>query len=285
MKKSIQQKIENNIRKKLKEYLDEDTKELIRAYKSEKDEVKKVELGYALSEVLAPVILPIYFEQLATMSDRDFSSYCRELRKPVLEKAEEVGEEYLKYDMIMRNPLVVLTEIVALEKCSKRLGKKIEKRIEHHFKDSKLIERLLVLISINYFAYRIAFVRFRPFFDVLNTARNKLGVDETWLIASAALDLEENMLKKKLIELGMCVDEIDNLEYYDMVDKVIKLIKKKEGRQIGLDLLLTSGYRKVRNMFEHRGYEYRPKNEEILNIIAHVIKLGKFLWPKISHGK
>ena len=119
---------------------------------------------------------------------------------------------------------------------------------------------------------------FRPFFDILDTARNKLGVDEKWLIASAALDLEENMLKKKLIELGLSVDEIEKLKYHEMVNEVIKLIEKGEGRQIALDVLLTPGYRKVRNRFKHRGYEYRPTNEEIFTIIAHVVKLGKSLW-------
>jgi len=280
MKKTIREKVDNAIRKRLKESLDENTKELIRAYESEQDEAKKVELKYAISEALGPIIISAILEQLAAMTDRRFSSFCKEWTEPLLEKAKEVGEEYLKYEMITRDPLVVLTEIFTLMERSESFGKKIERRIEPYRKDPKILERLLALLFIDQYAYRLVFSIFRPFFDILDVAKNKLGVDEKWLIANAALDLEENMLKKKLIELGLSVDEIEKLEYHDMVGKTIKLIERREGRQIGLDLLLTPGYRKVRNRFKHRGYEYRPTNEEIFNIIAHVVKLGKSIWKE-----
>ena len=278
MKKTVLEKVNNAIRKSLRESLDEDAIELIQAYESERDEAKKVELKYALSEALAPIIVSAYFEQFATMSDREFSNYCNEWAQPLLEKAEELGEEYLKYDMITRNPLTVLTEIFVLSERSKTIGKKIGAKVEKYFKDPKVLERFLVLLLFNQFAYGLVFSVFRPFFDILDIARSKLDVDEKWLMASAALDLEENMLKKKLTELGLTAGKIDKLKYHQMVNRVIKLIEKREGRRIDLDILLTPGYRKVRNRFEHKGFDYRPADEEIYNIIAHVVKLGKSLW-------
>ena len=56
MKRTMREKVNNAIRKRLRESLDENTIELIRAYESERDEAKKIELKYALC-VRAPPVL------------------------------------------------------------------------------------------------------------------------------------------------------------------------------------------------------------------------------------
>jgi len=126
------------------------------------------------------------------------------------------------------------------------------------------------------------FASFRPFFDTLDIAEKVLDVDANWITAILALNIEENLLKKKLYDLGSSKEEINRLGkqgYYRLVDEVVERVQEEEGRQVNLDVLLSQGYRKVRNMIDHEGYRWKPDKKDGFRIVGHLISLAKNLWP------
>lgn len=284
MKNSEWEKFNERIGKKLQRRIDQDElNELFRKYKQEKNEIKRLELKYQILERITPIVLNTTFKEIASLSNKKFKKMVEEAFLPIEDKLENMAADYLEYETILRDPLVVIAESLFSANSSEKLKETLELSLSPFLDNKKVLQRIISLLYIREIRFGMVFAVFRPFFDTLDIARRFLGVDEYWVMSIVALNLEENLLKKKLSELGLSKEEIDQLGkqgYYRLVDEVVKFVPKKEGRQVNLDVLLSNGYRRVRNIIDHEGYQWKPNRKDFFRIVGHLIRLTKDLWPQ-----
>lgn len=255
---------------------------LFKKFESEEDESRKRQLWFRIQRILGPAATLAFLEEVASMSERDFESLIKVIVDSMEKKLEEVGRTYLNYETTLREPLAVIEEAALTAGLSQKIEKAIVEE-EWLLANPRLLARLLTFASIREFGMAVAFASLKPLFDMIEVARTRLVVDENWVTAVVALSLEENLLKMKLSQLSLSESEIRNLgkDFYKLADKAVELIEAKENRQVSIDVLLSSGYRKVRNRVVHEGYLRKPKGNETNQIVAHVLKLSSELWPDL----
>lgn len=258
---------------------------LFKRFQREKDESRKRELWFKIQGIVAPAATVAFFEEVASMSERDFERLIMAIVDSIEEKMEEVGRAYFDYETAVREPLAVIEEAALTAGLSRKIEEAIAEE-ESLLGNPRLLARLLTFTSIREFVVALAFAQLKPLFDVIEVTKTKLSVDENWVTAVAALSLEENLLKLKLSQLGLSESEIRNLgeDFYKLTNRAVDLIEAKEHRQVSIDVLLSAGYRKVRNKLVHEGYLWKPKRNETNQIAAHVLKRSQELWPNL-HSK
>ena len=253
--------------------------ELFKRFEREKDESRKRVLWFKIQGIVAPAATLAFFEEVASMGERDFERLVGVIVDSMEKKMEEVGRTYFDYETALREPLAVIEEAALTAGLYKKIEKAVEKE-ESLVGSPRLLARLLTFASMREFGVALAFVYVKPLFDVIEAAKTRLSVDENWVAAIAALSLEENLLKMKLSQLGLSGSEIKDLgkDFYKLVNKAVELIEAREHRPVSMDVLLSSGYRKVRNKLVHEGYLWKPERSETNQIVAHVLKLSLELW-------
>lgn len=275
--KGISELVNERIQQRIKKLLNKKELALVQRYEQETDEEKKKRLRFKLVEKIGSKILKAVIEEIGQMRDKEFNAYCEERFKPILEKLTDVGKEYLQLEVLLRDPLTVFAEVRDYEGLIKKARNIMDVRIRKVPK-LKLLQRVVVLLNIDNFAYRVFLAAYRPFFEIANLASTRLQLDENWIIANGALDLEENLLKKKCIELRATKKELSGVKYEDLVTKAISLIQEGENRRVPIEIFTTSGYRRIRNLLKHEAHAYRPSRKETLEIVGHVMKLSSALW-------
>jgi len=275
VKKSAWNRFLERIAKRLEKHKAEFQK-MERKYEQEKDPERKQKLKIVYLEKVAPTFMVAFFEELASTSERAFGKMMSEIYKAMEEPIEQMGRDYLDFELMMKDPITVLEEIFLTERIWKAAKKELEKH-EEIFEDPELILRWMELMTIRELSFGVVFARLRPFFEVLNTAGKRLGIDENWAIASFALNLEESLVKKKLSELGVSKKEMKR-SFHELLEKTIDLIEAKEKRRLPSDVFLSAGYRKIRNKLVHEGYLWKPTRKETNEIVRHLLRLSDALW-------
>jgi hypothetical protein len=224
-----------------------------------------------------------FLEEIALMTQRDFDKLIKVILESIEKRFEEEGRAYLDYEIMFKEPLRVLDEAVLTANLTSEIETVVVKN-KFLAANPRLLARLLTFSSMREFGTALALMRLKPLFDVMEVAKAKLSVDDNWMTAIVALSLEENLLKAKLSQLGISEGEIKKFanDFYKLANKVTELIEAKEHRLVGLDSLLSSGYRKVRNKLAHEGYIWKPKRIETNQIVSHVLKLSVELWPTLN---
>lgn len=252
--------------------------EMQRKYEEEPDLERKQKLKIKYLEKVSPTLLIALFEELASTSERNFDRMMSEIGKALNEKLEELARDVMDFELMMKDPITVFQKMFLTE----RVGRAVQKELEKHeelFEDPQLLLRLIALMTIREISFGVAFVTLRPFFEVLNMARDRLGIDENWAIASFALNLEESLVKKKLSELGVSRDEMKG-QFHELLEKTISLIEVKEERRLSSEVFLSAGYRRIRNKLDHEGYLWKPIRKETNEIVRHLLRLANGLWER-----
>lgn len=253
-------------------------REMYLKYLQESDEEKKQKLKFSYLKKFAPVFIVAFLEELASTSDREFGRMMSEVGEAMEEKLEELGRDILDFELMMRDPVTVFQELFLTE----RLGRVIQRELKKHeelFGDPELLLRLMTLMTIREISFGVVFVTLRPFFEVLDMARERLGIDENWAIATFALNLEESLVKKKLSDLGVSKDEMKG-QFHELLEKTISLIEAKEERRLSSEVFLSAGYRKIRNKLDHEGHLWKPTRKETNEIVRHLLRLANALWEE-----
>jgi len=245
-------------------------------YDQEPDEESKQKLKFSYLEKIAPIFTVAFFEELVATSDREFGRMMSEIANAMETKLEELGRDYLDFELMVRDPVTVLQEVFLTERLGRVIQRALEKQ-EELFEEPRLLMRLMALMTIREFSFGVVFATLRPFFEILNMVRDRLGINEDWAIATFALNLEESLLKKKLSELGVPKNEMRG-NFHNLLEKTINLIETKEGRRLGSAVFLSAGYRKLRNKLDHEGYIWKPTRKETNEIVSHLLRLVNALW-------
>lgn len=256
---------------------------LFRKFQGEEDETRKHELWFRIQHIVAPTATVAFLEEVALMTQRDFDKLVEVIFDSMEKRIEEESRAYLDYESMLKEPLRVIEEAAFTAGLTQKIEVAIAER-KSLGANPRLLARLLTFSTIREFGAALAFMRLKPLFDVMEVAKARLSADENWMTAIVALSLEENLLKSKLLQLGLSEGEIRNLgdDFYKLANKVTELIEAKERRRVRMDVLLSSGYRKVRNKVVHEGYLWKPERNETSQIVAHVLKLSGELWPSLT---
>jgi hypothetical protein len=218
----------------------------------------------------------IFFEEIASTSEADFEKMMLEIGKAMEGKLAEMAEDYLDFELMLKEPITVFEEMFL----TVDIWRSVQKELSEHqklFGDPNLTVRLVALMSMREFSLELGFITLRPFFEVLNMAKNRLGIDENWATSTFALNLEESLVKKKLLEFGVSEKEM-KVSFYRLLEKTAELIESREKRRLETDIFLSAGYRMIRNKLDHEGYRWKPTRKETNRIVTHLLKLANSLW-------
>jgi len=248
-----------------------ETKVLTNKFNSEKDPKKKLKLQYKLIEKGGKVTM----EEIYRLSERNFGLYVKEQSKPFREQYSKFEQDYL-VQRITHGGLTAsdFPLMVAEQQIMKKTFDAFDAfapKVAGGYK--RFMNRTLLLITMRYaqlgFQFEITNAAIEPLSLMTAMVKNHFGADENWLFAVSILATHENLVKKKLLELGVPETEIDNenVNFRDLMDRLTKEIEQKENRKLGLGFYKTDTLRTVRNELEHRGYRHKVSKEQMLELL------------------
>jgi len=92
--------------------------------------------------------------------------------------------------------------------------------------------------------------------------QSRFGFDHNWLVGMSLIQLHENLIKKKIIELKYNVQRDDKIPF--LIDKLGELIKRDEGRDVRLKLEMSHGLKKLRDKLSYAGFKYKISKTDLL---------------------
>jgi hypothetical protein len=126
-------------------------------------------------------------------------------------------------------------------------------------------------------------VNLEPLYQLNAMVARRFGGDGHWTLATAILATHENLVKKKLVELGLSEGKIEGISrekgFPALVGILAKEIQRKENRRVSLAFYKASALRMVRNKMEHEGYNLTVKREEVLDLLKEIRKFEAEMFP------
>jgi hypothetical protein len=259
-----------------------ETKDLTEKYNSEKDPTKKLKLQYRIIEKTAKVTM----EEIYRLSNRNFGLYMKELTKPFAQQYIKFQQDYIVQRITHGGlnasdlPLVVAEQQIA-SKAFDRFSPTMAGG------DKRVMERTLLLLTMSYaqlgFQLQVMNATLEPLQLMTQMIRSHFGADENWLFAVSILATHENLVKKKLLELGVSEAEIENenTRFHELMERLTKEIEQKENRKLGLGFYKSDTLRTVRNELEHRGYRHKVTREQMLELLKDLKDFEKEVFPTV----
>jgi len=134
-----------------------------------------------------------------------------------------------------------------------------------------MLERTLVLLVVSYFQLglqqQVMNASIEPLSMMANMIANHFNADVNWLFAVSILATHENLVKRKLLDLGVDETTMESENYPALIERLAKEIEDKEKRKLGLGFYKTDSLRTIRNELEHRGYRYKVTREQMLELL------------------
>ena len=278
---TVSERVNKEITEKVQTYFDQ--------YNNESDPKHKIDLKYKLGRK----VLRAYFAEVLGLSDEDFASFLKEQFKDIKKASDSLGEDYVSKRMARGEMTLQDFKLMAHE------GETLDRFSKYDFVDlskSKLSQKnllarfmLLSVLSMTQTSLKEAYlsVALEPLVQLNNLVVRRFGADGNWSTAVAILATHENLVKKKLIDLGLKEADIEKRSkeggLSPLVDQLVMLIKAKEKRDVSLDFYKASGLRNVRNQLEHRGYAMKVSHEEMRNLLKDVLRFEAELFASSSN--
>ncbi len=260
-----------------------ETKALTEKLNSEKDPAKRLKLQYKLYEKAATLTM----EEIYRLSERNFELYLKELARPFAEQYRKFEQEYLVQSITHGGLTASDLPLVAVEQqLLKRTFDGFAPRVTGGYK--RFMERTLRLLTLRYtqlgFQMQLTNAAIEPLTLMTAMVKSHFGADENWLFAASILATHENLVKKKLLDLGIPESEIENenMKFHELMERLTKEIEQKENRNLGLAFYKTDTLRTVRNELEHRGYRHKVSKEQMLELLKDLKDFQKEVFPHVS---
>jgi hypothetical protein len=271
-KVSIYQSIQNKIEKSCELYR--------RKLEKETDELKRLKLGYKITNTSLTILL----NEMKKLSESDWEKFAEEYFEPVIKHSESILE---RLDNLVMKQSRNVREYEKYQKIMHIITKGNEETldiIDSIDLNKKQLNRLIALlfrVMINTEnAIRQNNLNFFEFNEAGSIVQRRFGFDYNWLICLSLIQLHENMIKKKIVELGSQIERDDKMP--QLISKLSKLIEDKEKRKVSVSLLLSNGIKNVRDTMTHEGYKHSVSKEDLENIFEDILKLERTLYPEIK---
>ena len=272
----------------LAQRIQERCKDLIDEYNAEKDPRIRIETKYDLArELLRQLII-----EISKLKDADWRRFVREQIKPLEEAWEKLGKEWLDQklahgELSWQDMKLLLAEAEVADEFAHRRLTKVEKEA---LARRRTLERVLALTWIGYAQLYLSLgalgIALDPLSQIINLVEPRFGADENWVLSIAALAAHENLVKKKLVELGVADGRIEKVSrdkgFGPLVALLEKEIENKEKRQVSLAFYKSSSIRAIRNKLEHEGYKQKVTKDEMLDLVRDIRRFEGEIFRKSS---
>ncbi len=264
-----QRKAKKTISERINEKIGAAVQPLIAKQIGEKDKKKQLKLQYRIIETTSrTTLLEIY-----RLTNRDFDSYLMEQMKSFAEAygnfQRELIVQRIAHGGLTSSDLAMV--VAEQEIAQKAFGNSFSGAMDTAFKDRKLLQRTLVLMVVSYFQLglqtQVTNASLEPLSLIASMVANHFGADANWLFAVSILATHENLVKKKLLDLGVAEATLENERFPSLIEQLAKEIESREKRKLGLSFYKTSSLRTIRNELEHRGYRYKVTREQMLELL------------------
>ena len=249
----------------------------LKKLEKEKDEIKRLKLQFQISKKTLYVALA----ELKKLSDSQWEKYMEELFEPLVKQSEQISE---KIDTLILKKSPDAKEYERYQKL-KRISEKgnadLFQVLDQVDLNKKQLERLLIIFFKHMIAADISLIQnnldFYEFNEAGGVVQRRFGFDYNWLVCLSLIQLHENLVKKKITELGGEIRKEDRID--SLVPVLLKLIKEKEGRDVSLALLMSDGLKKTRNLMTHHGYKQSVSKSDLEKIFNEITSLEQTLYP------
>lgn len=225
-------------------------------------------------------------EEIYRLSNRNFGLYMKELTKPFAQQYNKFQQDYI-VQRITHGGLTAadLPLVVAEQQIASKAFDRFSPTMAGG--DKRVVDRTLLLLTMSYaqlgFQLQVMNATLEPLQLMTQMIRSHFGADENWLFAVSILATHENLVKKKLLELGVSEAEIENenTKFHELMERLTKEIEQKENRKLGLGFYKSDTLRTVRNELEHRGYRHKVTREQMLELLKDLKDFEKEVFPTV----
>lgn len=256
-----------------------------RAEESEKITNKKKKMNYINSGIGQAI--DEYVLEISKMSDKEFNKLIRKRGNQLSIINKKFQDVVLG---MMRNDKDIDIETLSSVAQSFSINKlKISPKTEKILLRKTILERLFVLELFGKFelftSLFVLALEQNPLSKLENIIKTRFDSDMNWAYAISILATHENLVKKKLIDLGMTEEQIEDFlktkgqHFPNLVEYLSKLIMEKENRKVGLSFYKSSALREIRNKLEHEGYKQKIEKQDIIDLLNDIEKFEREIFP------
>lgn len=233
--------------------------------------------------------------EIDKLTDDEFSKLKNQNNRELRKFWKNFGIQY--FDDMLRSGETSLgefdKELVQGQIVYEYLNRKFTKAEKVALSKKKTLKRLWILAKLENLVFKTEvgakLYQFQPYFQINEIISRRFGFDENWGIAIAILATHENLVKKKLDDLGMNKMEIGKLSKNQgldpLVNKLAELIELNEKRKPSLLFYKSSALRKVRNRLEHEGYDQIVTHKEVQDLLKDIKNFESELFPPEKNEK
>ncbi len=230
-----------------------------------------------------------YMSDVNTFTVEEFDKLLDKQKDSLTRISDAVQKEML--NSMRTNPEVDINTISFLAlffNSEQNMDEKIESKLDEIISNKETLRRLFVLELLGKFEFFILLM----LITMSNSRLYQLGTiiekrfdsNINWTLSVATLATHENLIKKKLTELGTSEDEIEKIvkekKFGGLVEHLEKQILEKENRTMSLSFHKSSALRAMRNELEHNGFKLKITDKEIDNLLYDIEQFDKELFPE-----
>src|SRR5437667_8099733 len=125
-------------------------------------------------------------------------------------------------------------------------------------------------------------VALEPLSQINALVARRFASDQNWVLAVGILISHENLIKRKLVDLGVPNQIIENISKKEGLHPLISMLEQKildrEKRSVSLEFYRSSALRAIRNKLEHEGYNLKVSQEEMLTLLRDIQRFENELY-------
>jgi len=264
---------------------------LVKNLKKSRDKYEKSETASKKSEVFLESIFDTlieYINEVGKLSQEQFDELYLKRKKEVEELETKTRQKILKQQM--DDNKISMEDIGAMslfpdmanslfEGKSTKLDKELSPDVFGRLFMLEMTSKFELFSYVSHISTSLTSLT-----KLESLLKRRFNNDFNWATAVSILALQENLVKKKLLDLEYGEDEIKDLlnnkgkHFPNLIELLSEEIKNKENREVGLDFFKSSGLREIRNRLEHEGFKYSVTSSDVEDLLKDLEKFESELF-------
>ena len=247
-------------------------------FQKEKDLVKQVKIGFKIQRIVEKIV----FDELKTRSNKEFDQWIEELTTPFAKQVTLVNTQFEDIAFKTSKTSKDFEKFKKIQSLKKQYVKELFEELDDPDLSKKDLERYLVFTILGSLQMEIQemknVIEYNELLRAINLIQRRLNFDHNWFTCMGLIQLHENLLKKKIVELGGEMKGEESINH--LINLLSELIKKKENRDVTLDLEMSQGLKKTRDLMSHEGFKHGVRKETLKKITKEIEDLEIILYPE-----